>query len=235
MTRTTISVVTVDTLLFSCIGVLLFHSYRVINRSGTHGAFRGLYMRRLHAFRVGCDVVTSAPTPVRSRRCSMDVADIASGHGRTDGRFSPRPKVTRRSVSRARRPHRPVRGAGSSRTTGSVRPHRSEANTVQALMDLALPRFEGLGDGPRQVHRPWKISVAWEDLGDSSVPLSPNRVQPVRSQDVPDEGSLFHVSPVPPGFLMRPSGATGQHPQARVLLPTTLDDFSDDVGRFGSW
>ena len=41
--------------------------------------------------------------------------------------------------------------------------------------------------------------VAWEDLGDSSVPLSPNRVQAGRSQDVPDEGSLFHVSPVSPG------------------------------------
>ena len=26
----------------------------------------------------------------------------------------------------------------------------SEASTVQALMDLALPRFAGLGDGPRQ-------------------------------------------------------------------------------------
>ena len=26
-------------------------------------------------------------------------------------------------------------------------------------MDLALPRFEGLGDGPRQVHRPWKMSA----------------------------------------------------------------------------
>ena len=297
--------------------------------------------------------------------------------------------------------------AGSSRTTGSVRPHCSEANNVQALMDLALPRFEGLGDGPRQAHRPWKMSaespasldtssvtdrrrssspclnldelsssdddtvgsvhlsdlsvtllcgsddghtpvnsdqvlsdvdlppetvsndkrqvirirdvhivdisqlgrawdsrrtvskgdsgkrmplpmcipatttsgldldvvprlsgpdpapvvgtvgipavesvesvklssppmsgqlspaspqtVAWEDLGDSSVPLSPNRVQAGRSQDVPEEGSLFHVSPVSPGFLMRPSGATGQHPQAGVLLPTTLDDFSDSV------
>ena len=29
---------------------------------------------------------------------------------------------------------------------------------MQALMDLALPRFEGLGDGPRQVHKPWKTS-----------------------------------------------------------------------------
>ena len=41
-------------------------------------------------------------------------------------------------------------------------------------------------------------AVAWEDLGNSSVPLSPNRVQAGRSQDVPEEGSLFHVSPVSP-------------------------------------
>ena len=34
----------------------------------------------------------------------------------------------------------------------------SEASTVQALMDLALPRFAGLGDGPRQVHLPWSVS-----------------------------------------------------------------------------
>ena len=72
-------------------------------------------------------------------------------------------------------------------------------------------------------------TVAWEDLGDSSVPLSPNRVKAGRSQDVPEEGSLFHVSPVSPGFSMRPSGAAEQFPQAGVLLPTTLDDFSDSV------
>ena len=81
---------------------------------------------------------------------------------------SPRPKVTCRSVSRARRPHRPVRGAGSSRTTGSVRPHHSEANTIQALMDLAPPRFEGLGDGPREVHRPWKMSAELLASSDTS-------------------------------------------------------------------
>ena len=34
----------------------------------------------------------------------------------------------------------------------------SEASTVQALMDLALPRFAGLGDGPRQVHLLWSVS-----------------------------------------------------------------------------
>ena len=65
-------------------------------------------------------------------------------------------------------------------------------------------------------------TVAWEDLGDSSVPLSPNRVQAGCSQDVPDEGSLFQVSTVSPGFLMCPLGATGQHLQAGVLLPMTI-------------
>ena len=40
------------------------------------------------------------------------------------------------------------------------------------------------------------------EMGDSSVPLSPNRV--------------FL-------FLMRPSGAAGQHPEAGVLLPSALD------------
>ena len=69
---------------------------------------------------------------------------------------SSRPKVTRRSVSRATRL---VAVAGSLMATGPVCPHRSEVNTMQALMDLALPRFEGLGDGPRQVHRPWMVST----------------------------------------------------------------------------
>ena len=32
---------------------------------------------------------------------------------------------------------------------------------------------------------------------------------------------------------MRPSGATGQHPEAGVLLPSTLDDFSDSRSVFG--
>ena len=52
-------------------------------------------------------------------------------------------------------------------------------------------------------------TVAFDDMADSSVPLSPNRVQVGKSQDIPGEGSLFNVSPVTPGFLMRPSGALG--------------------------
>ena len=66
------------------------------------------------------------------------------------------------------------------------------------------------------------------DAGDSSVPLSPKHVQAGRSQDIREEGSLFHVSPGSAGFL-RPSGAAQQFPPDRVLLPMTLDDFSDSV------
>ena len=67
--------------------------------------------------------------------------------------------------------------------------------------------------------------IAFEDLGDSSVPLSPNRVQVGRLQEIPEDGSLFNMSPVSPGFLMCPSGAAGQQPEAGLAL----DSFSDPV------
>ena len=50
-------------------------------------------------------------------------------------------------------------GGGSSKASESVRLPRSEATTVQAMMDLALPRFAGLGDGPRQIHKTWVVSA----------------------------------------------------------------------------
>ena len=44
MTRSAVSGIAVDTLLFSRIGMLLFHRYLVFDRPGTHVAFRGMYM-----------------------------------------------------------------------------------------------------------------------------------------------------------------------------------------------
>ena len=44
MSRSAVSGIAVNTLLLSRIGVPLFHRYRFVNRSGTHGAFRGPYM-----------------------------------------------------------------------------------------------------------------------------------------------------------------------------------------------
>ena len=78
---------------------------------------------------------------------------------------------------------------------------------------------------------PSSRTLAWGDAGDSSVPLSPNRVQAGSSQDVPEEGSLFHVWPISPGFLSRPLREAQPFPLEGVLLPSTMDDFSDsDLG-----
>ena len=44
-------------------------------------------------------------------------------------------------------------------------------------------------------------TIAFEELGDSSVPLSPNCVQAGRSQEMPADGSLFGVSPDTLGFV----------------------------------
>ena len=112
MTQPAISGVAVDTLLFSRIGVPLFHRYRVISHSGTHGTFRGSYMRRLHAFLEESDATSLRR---RHRRCAQELAARMSRTSLRDTEdrtadVSPRPKVTRRSVSRGRSPHRPVGG-----------------------------------------------------------------------------------------------------------------------------
>ena len=60
-------------------------------------------------------------------------------------------------------------GGGSSKASESVRLPRSEATTVQALMDLAIPRFAGLGDGPRQIHKPWMVSADSPASADASL------------------------------------------------------------------
>ena len=72
-------------------------------------------------------------------------------------------------------------------------------------------------------------TIAFEDLGDSSVALSPDRVRAGQSQEATEDGSLFDLSPLSPGILMRPSGAAGQHPDAGVLLPSALDGLDDSV------
>ena len=132
-------------------------------------------MRRMHAFLEESD---AASLRRRHRRCARDIAwmsrtYILDTEDRTPD-ISSRPKVYRRSVSRARRPTRPVALDGSSVAKGSVRPHCSEVRTIQALMELALLRFESLGDGPRQVHRPWMVSTespASPDPGGLTEPL----------------------------------------------------------------
>ena len=116
MSRPAVSGIAVDTLLFSRIGVPLFHRYRVVYSSGTHGAFRSPYMRQLHAFLEESD---AASLHRRHRRCARDIAARMSRTSIRDTEdktpvVSSQPKVTHRSVSRARRPTMPVAVAGSS-------------------------------------------------------------------------------------------------------------------------
>ena len=113
----------------------------------------------MHAFLEESD---AASLRRRHRRCARDIAARMSRTSILDTEdrlpdISSRPKVTRQSVSQARRPTRPMALAGSSVATGPVCAHCSEVKTIRALMDLALPKFEGLGDGPQEVHRPWMV------------------------------------------------------------------------------
>ena len=67
-------------------------------------------------------------------------------------------------------------------------------------------------------------TIAFEEMGDSSVPLSPNCVQAGRSQEIPADGSLFGVSPDTPGFVMRPAAllSSFQGPPCRCRWPLTM-------------
>ena len=166
MSQLAVSGIAVDTLFFSRIGVPLFHRYRVFNRLGTHGAFRGTYMRRMHAFLEESDAVSLRR---HHRRCARDIAARMSQI--------------------------------SLRATETVWPYRSEANTIQALMDLALPRFEGLGDGPPHVHRPWMVSTnsaASPDLVCSTdllrLPSPCLNLDALTSDDTEDSVKLSNIS-----------------------------------------
>ena len=72
-------------------------------------------------------------------------------------------------------------------------------------------------------------TLSWGTAEDSSPTFSPNRVCEGHSQDVPDEGSLFNVSSLSPGLVVRHTWGSGAAPSEGVLLPTMLEDFDDSV------
>ena len=72
-------------------------------------------------------------------------------------------------------------------------------------------------------------TLPWGTAEDSSPPFSPNRVREGHSQNVPGERSLFNVSPLSPGLVVRPTREGGAAPSEGVLLPTMLEDFDDSV------
>ena len=71
------------------------------------------------------------------------------------------------------------------------------------------------------------VTIGFEDQDVLSAPLSPNRVQEGRSQDMPAEGSIFDVSPDLPGFSMRPAGVGLQLPDITQAPPSIYGSFND--------
>ena len=68
---------------------------------------------------------------------------------------SSRPKVFRHLIPRARGSTKSAAAACSLKGAGTIRSHHMESDTIQALMELALPQFGGLGDRSVQARKPW--------------------------------------------------------------------------------
>ena len=108
--RSSVSGVAVDTLLFSRIGVPLFHRYRVFSRPGTHVAFRGTYMTRILTFLEESD---AASLRSRHRRRARAIAPRMSQTTPKEPDSSSQPSTYRRPGSRVRKSAPAVNPSGS--------------------------------------------------------------------------------------------------------------------------
>ena len=147
-----VSGMAIDTLLFSRVGSPLCHRYRLISHTGSHTAFRGTYLKRLWSF---IEEMDSAGRRQGPRGLSQRVAARMV-------------KSTDKSGSRGRRPRR-LKGSVSANKGSrlSERPS-AEMSSVQALMELALPRFT-MSKGTRGKHSPWPVAK------EAPASPSPNR------------------------------------------------------------
>ena len=161
-----ISGVAIDTLLFSRIGSPLYHRYRLISRTGSHTAFGGTYLRRLRAF---LDESHSVVVRRLHRWLAQELASRVVPPTDSPASVQPRSEVGHRTVSRSQRPRRLKGVTHAARGPESSCRLPAEMSSVQALMDLALPRFAGIADGPSQVHPPWSVA--------SDSPASPAPAQ----------------------------------------------------------
>ena len=118
MSMPSISGVAIDTLLLSRVGSPLFHRYRIISRSGSHAAFRGTCMRRLHAFLEESD---SAGMRRLHRQLVQELAARISSMD-SPASVPSRSAVGHRTVSRTRRSRKlkggPILPCGRSRVVG---------------------------------------------------------------------------------------------------------------------
>ena len=146
------------------------------------------------------------------RGCS-DVHETAGGHSCSGHEYGHCYQSRSRCLSRVR----PVSRLGPASTSVRERvPAVVLSFTPRSVPTIPVPMGDGVPAVPSSVPQDCPTpsssltsgqsatpsqTLAWGDAGDSS----PNRIQAGCYQDVPEEGSLFHVSPVSPGFLTRPS------------------------------
>ena len=166
--------VAIDTLLFSRIALPLCHRYRIISRTGSHAAFRGTYLRRLRVFLEESD---SAVVRRLHQQLAQELAARIALPTDSPASVPSRSAVGHRTVSRTRWPRRLKGVTDSSGGPESVCRIPMEMSSVQALMDLSLPRFVGLTDEPRQIHPPWSI------VSDSPASPSPARLDTSGGED----------------------------------------------------
>ena len=164
MSRPSVSGIAIDTFWFSRIGMPLFHRYRVFDRLGSHPAFRKPYMPKLFLFLKESDsesIRRSHRRRAKELAASMSRQTSITRNVVSETMLSgPAPrrtvvsKLTGHNAGQSLVP--PAGGAsGSSVVSGNG---RSREDTVQALMDLSLPRFTRLKDGGFPKTRLWPIT-----------------------------------------------------------------------------
>ena len=165
MSRPSVSGIAIDTFLFSRIGTPLFHRYRVFDRLGSHPAFRKPYMPKLFIFLKESD---SESIRRSHRRRAKEIAVSMSKQASvtkdvvTETRLS-RPVAQRTVVSKmtgrdAGQSLIPSADGQTRSSADSMNGRTREEDTVQALMDLSLPRFARLEDGVFPKTRLWPIT-----------------------------------------------------------------------------
>ena len=165
MSRPSVSGIAIDTFLFSRIGMSLFHRYRIFDRLGGHPAFRGPYMSRLFDFLNEADAASIR----RSHRCrakeiaasmskrtsSIKEVPAATSSSRRSVQCTPVSKITGRELGPSLVP---LAGSRPHVLASSIYHRPAEQDTVQALMDLSLPRFTKLDDGVIPKTNPWPVT-----------------------------------------------------------------------------
>ena len=143
----------------------LLHRYRVFDRLGGHPAFRGPNMPRLFTFLKETDAESIRRS--HRRRAKEIAASLSEGTSSskevpaatTSSRWlvqrTPVIKITGRESGPSLIP---TAGRRPQLSASSIYRRSAEKDTVQALMDLSLPRFTKLDDGVIPKTKPWLVA-----------------------------------------------------------------------------